>query len=93
MNISLINMKLLKDLINRGFLRIFPFPQKVIVGLTFIGCGSTKQVTLLVTDIRHDTIYVSNNQFDSIYVYENKLIDRSRDTIYIRDKSIEFRYR
>ena len=57
-------MKLLKDLINRGFLRIFPFPQKVIVGLTLIGCGSTKQVTLLVTDIRHDTIYVSNNQFD-----------------------------
>lgn len=31
MNILHTNMKLLKDLIRRGILRIFPFPQKVIV--------------------------------------------------------------
>lgn len=65
----------------------------VIVGLTLIGCGSTKQVTQLVTDIRKDMVYINAFQQDSVYIYENKLIDRSRDTIYVRDKSIEFRYR
>lgn len=60
---------------------------------TLIGCGSTKQVTQLVTDIRKDTVYINAFQQDSVYIYESKLIDRSRDTIYIRDKSIEFRYR
>ena len=89
----------LKDLIKRGILRIFPYPQKVIVivivivGLTLIGCGSTKQVTQLVTDIRKDTVYINAYQQDSVYIYENKLIDRSRDTIYVHDKNIEFRYR
>lgn len=60
---------------------------------TLIGCGSTKQVTQLVTDIRKDTVYINAYQQDSVYIYESKLIDRSRDTIYIRDKSIEYRYR
>ncbi len=60
---------------------------------TLIGCGSTKTVTQTVTDIRKDTVYINAFQQDSVYIYENKLINRSRDTIYIRDKSIEFRYR
>lgn len=60
---------------------------------TLIGCGSSKTVTQTVTNIRKDTVYINAFQQDSVYIYENKLIDRSRDTIYIRDKSIEFRYR
>lgn len=66
----------------------------IIIALcTLIGCGSSKTVTQTVTDIREDTVYINAFQHDSVYIYENKLIDRSRDTIYIRDKSIEFRYR
>lgn len=92
-------MKLLKDLIRRGILRIFPFPQKVIVivivivSALLISCGSQKTVTQTVTDIRRDSVYINTFPQDRVYIYENKLIDRSRDTIFIRDKSVEFRYR
>lgn len=61
--------------------------------LVCCSCGSTKVVTQVVRDIRADTIYLSNTQYDSIYIYQDKYVDRTRDTLYIKDKSIEYRYR
>lgn len=60
---------------------------------TLIGCGSTRQVTQLVRDAHTDTLYLSNIQYDSIYIMQDKLVDRSKDTIYIKDVSIEYRYK
>ena len=39
------------------------------------------------------TVYLSNIQYDSIYISQDKLIDRSKDTLYIRDVSVEYRYK
>ena len=64
-----------------------------VVACTLIGCATPKQVTQLVREVSTDTIYLSNTQYDSIYIYQDKFIDRSRDTLYIKDKSIEFRYK
>lgn len=61
--------------------------------LVCCSCGSTKVVTQTVRDVSVDTVYLSNIQYDSIYVYQDKLVDRSRDTLYIKDKSIEYRYK
>lgn len=60
---------------------------------TLIGCGSTRQVTQLVRDVHTDTLYLSNIQYDSIYIMQDKLVDRSKDTIYIKDVSVEYRYK
>lgn len=64
-----------------------------IILLVCCSCGSTKAVTQLVEHVQKDTIYLSNTQFDSIYIFQDKLVDRSRDTLYIKDKSIEYRYK
>lgn len=64
-----------------------------IILLVCCSCGSTKVATQLVRDVRVDTVYLSNVQYDSIYVYQDKFVDRSRDTLYIKDKSIEYRYK
>lgn len=86
-----------------------------ILSLTLLvccSCGSTKVATQLVRDVRVDTIYLSNMQYDSIYIYQDHLsehhlgtlppIDSSgkylntpmrTDTLYIKDKSIEYRYK
>lgn len=61
--------------------------------LVCCSCGSTKVVSQTVRDVSVDTVYLSNVQYDSIYIYQAKLIDRSRDTLYIKDKSIEYRYK
>lgn len=71
----------------------------ILIGLITItllvccSCSSTKAVTQLVRDVRTDTVYLSNMQYDSIYVYQDRLLDRSKDTVYLKDVSVEYRYR
>lgn len=87
----------LSSLLKRGYLRIFPKPViYVLLALTLLtvyGCASSRHVTQLVRDVHTDTLYLSNVQYDSIYIYQDKLVDRSRDTLYIKEKSIEYRYK
>lgn len=64
-----------------------------IILLVCCSCGSTKVATQLVEHVQKDTIYLSNTQFDSIYIFQDKYVDRSRDTLFIKDKSIEYRYK
>lgn len=61
--------------------------------LVCCSCGSTKVVTQTVRDVQKDTVYLSNIQYDSIYISQDKLIDRTKDTLYIRDVSVEYRYK
>ena len=66
----------------------------IVTSLVCCSCGSTKVTTTqLVRDIHTDTVYLSSMQYDSIYIYQDKLVDRSRDTLYIKDKFIEYRYK
>lgn len=64
-----------------------------LILLVCCSCGSTKVATQLVHDIRVDTVYMTNQQYDSIYIYKDKLTDRSKDTIFIKDVSVEYRYK
>lgn len=57
------------------------------------GCGSLRPVTQLVHDAQRDTVYLSNIQYDSIYIYQDRLLDRSKDTVYLKDVSVEYRYK
>lgn len=80
--------------------------------LVCCSCGSTKVTTQIVEHTSVDTIYMSNVQYDSIYIYKDHvsehhigkmepvtnlekdiLIPIRTDTLYIKDKSIEYRYK
>ena len=80
--------------------------------LVCCSCGSTKVVTQTVSDVSVDTVYLSNVQYDSIYIYQDHIsehhlgtlpptisggqyldIPTRTDTLYIKDKSIEYRYK
>lgn len=65
----------------------------LLTAFIIVGCSATRQVTQFVEHVQKDTTYLSNTQYDSIYIYQDKLVDRSRDTLYIKDKSIEYRYK
>lgn len=95
------------------FIEVFVFAIIIVVTtLVCCSCGSTKVVTRTVRDVSIDTIYLSNVQYDSIYIYQDHvsehhigkmepvtnlendiLIPIRTDTLYIKDKSIEFRYK
>ena len=64
----------------------------LLSALVLTGCATRRQLQV-VERITHDTLYQSNMHYDSIYVSQDKYIDRSRDTVYLRDVSVEYRYR
>ena len=64
----------------------------LLSALVLTGCATRRQLQV-VDRITHDTLYQSNVHYDSIYVNQDKYIDRSRDTVYLRDVSVEYRYR
>lgn len=64
-----------------------------LVLLVCCSCGSTKAVSKPVEHTSVDTVYLSNVEYDSIYIYKDKLIDRTKDTVYLRDVSVEYRYK
>ena len=61
--------------------------------LTVYSCSTSRHVTQLVERTSVDTVYLSNVQYDSIYVFQDRQLDRTRDTVYLRDVSVEYRYR
>ena len=69
------------------------FILSLVTFCTFIGCRSAKQAAQLVREVHTDTLYLSNVQYDSIFVFKDKLTDRTKDTVYIKDSILEYRYR
>ena len=43
--------------------------------------------------VTRDTVYVNKLHYDSIYVSRDHFTDRTRDTVYLRDVSVEYRYK
>ena len=64
----------------------------LLSALVLTGCATRRQLQV-VDRITHDTLYQSNVHYDSIYVSQDKYIDRSLDTLLIKDKTVEYRYR
>ena len=56
------------------------------------GCG-TQRKTPVVERVIRDTLYLHQVQYDSVYVYRDRYVDRSRDTVYVNDRSVAYRYR
>lgn len=83
-----------------------------ILLLICCSCSTTRKVTQLVEHTSIDTVYLSNVQYDSIYIYQDHVSEHHlgtlpptgssgkylntpirTDTLYIIDKSIEYRYK
>lgn len=92
--------------------KIIFFVIVIVAALVCCSCGTQRQVTQLVKHSSVDTVYLSNVQYDSIYIYKDHMsehhlgtlppIDSNgkylnmpmhTDTLYIKDKSIEYRYK
>ena len=65
----------------------------VLSVLSVVSCSTPRMATQLVHDIQRDTVYLNQIQYDSIYVYQDRLLDRSKDTVYLKDVSVEYRYK
>ena len=58
-----------------------------------LGCSSSRPVrTQLVRETLHDTLIQQAIRHDSVYIYRERLLERTQDTCYIHDLSVEYRY-
>lgn len=65
-----------------------------ISALLLTSCSSMRRVqTIPVETLHHDTLFINKAKYDSIYIDNSHLIDRGGDTVYIKDKLIEYRFR
>lgn len=66
----------------------------ILVPFLLCSCSTTRHVQMQVAEhIHKDTVYLSNTQYDSIYIVKDRFQDRSKDTVYLKDVSIEYRYK
>lgn len=56
-------------------------------------CSTPRELTQLAEHLHRDTVYLHNVRYDSVYIWQDKYLDRSKDTIYLRDKQVEYRYK
>lgn len=56
------------------------------------GCGTPRKLPV-VERVTRDTLYLHQVQYDSVYVYRDRYVDRSHDTVYVNDRSVAYRYR
>ena len=56
------------------------------------GCGTPRK-TSVVERVMRDTVQVTNVKQDSVFIYRDRTVDRSHDTVYINDRSVAYRYR
>ena len=52
-----------------------------------------RSVCHLEREMHTDTVYITSQQYDSIYIYNDKTLDRTKDTVYLRELSTEYRYK
>lgn len=65
-----------------------------LVPILLCACSTTRHVQMQVAEhISKDTIFLSNVQYDSIYVLQDKYTDRRKDTLLIKETNIEYRYK
>ena len=56
------------------------------------GCGTQRKLPV-VERVMRDTVYLHQVQYDSILVSQERYVDRSRDTLYVQERNVEYRYR
>ena len=75
----------------------------LLSALVLTGCATRRQLQV-VDRITHDTIYQSNVHYDSIFVSHDRTTDyhlnplnplkpSETDTVFIKDRTVEYRYR
>ena len=64
----------------------------MIALMGMMSCSSQRNVEQ-VKGMHTDTVYVTSLQYDSIYIYNDKTLDRIKDTVYLRELSTEYRYK
>ena len=59
-----------------------------------MSCVATRRTPVIpIQSVRTDTLLLHTLHYDSVFIRQERYQDRSRDTVYLHDRSVEYRYR
>ena len=73
---------------NRSFLIL-----ALLSAIVLTGCASHRPLSQPVEHVTRDTIYLSSQHYDSIYIDNRQKVYQQADTIYLDRTKYEYRYR
>ena len=65
----------------------------IIALMGMMSCSTHSHAMAVEQGTHTDTVYIATQQYDSIYIYNDKTLDRTKDTVYLRELSTEYRYK
>ena len=65
----------------------------IIALMGMMSCSTHRHASAVEQGTHTDTVYIATQQYDSIYIYNDKTLDRIKDTVYLRELSTEYRYK
>ena len=65
----------------------------IIALMGMMSCSTHRHAVTVEREMHTDTVYITSQQYDSIYIYNDKTLDRTKDTVYLRELSTEYRYK
>ena len=65
----------------------------IIALMGMMSCSTHRHASPVEQGTHTDTVYIATQQYDSIYIYNDKTLDRTKDTVYLRELSTEYRYK
>ena len=66
----------------------------LFVLLLAMSCVATRRTPVIpIQSVRTDTLLLHTLHYDSVFIRQERYQDRSRDTVYLHDRSVEYRYR
>lgn len=72
-----------------------PLQLLILAAALLTGCSASRQAARasVQVQVQKDTLYFNRVQYDSIYVDNRQLTDRSRDTVYLEKIRMEYKYK
>ena len=62
--------------------------------LLAVSCVSARRTPVIpLQSVRTDTLQLHTLHYDSVFIRQERYQDRSHDTVYLHDRSVEYRYR
>ena len=65
----------------------------IIALMGMMSCSTHRHAVTVEREMHTDTVYVTRQQYDSIFIWKDRWTDRTHDTVYIRELSTEYRYK
>ena len=65
----------------------------IIALMGMMSCSTHRHAVTVEREMHTDTVYVTRQQYDSIFIWKDRWTDRTHDTVYMKELSTEYRYR